>query len=123
MENDIEQAKAQVQYLLDGLGHLDTSNLQVGSEGGAEQANRVAEQFVDGCIVLLRRFGPALIRAAEDSALLDVLDEQVGSNPGVDLVVPQAVIDAALAADDTAPLRLIVANLAAMQDSAQAAEQ
>lgn len=114
---EINQAKDQVQFLLERLGQLGNSTLQVRIEGAGTRENQVAEQFVEGCMVLMRRYGAALVQAAEDSATLDDLEHHIGNNPGVDLVVPEAVIESTLAADETAPLRVIVAHLTAMQDA------
>lgn len=110
-------ARDQVQFLLARLGQLGNSNIQVRVEGGTGQENQAAEQFVEGCIVLLRRFGGTLIQAADDSEALDSLEYQISHNPGVDLVVPPSVLESTLAADESAPLRVLVAHLAAWQDA------
>lgn len=110
-------AKAQVQFLLGQLEQLGNSSIQVRVDGGTEQENQVAQRFVEGSIVLMRRFGAVLEQAAQDSVLLEVFEQQITDNPATDWIVPDEVVEATLAEDASAPVRLMIANLASWHEA------
>lgn len=118
-----EQAREQLQFLLDQLGQLGNSAIQVRVPDGTQQENLAAEKFVEGCIVLLRRFGAGIAQAVEDTRVLDHLEDQITNNPAVDLIVPDAVIESTLAVDEQAPLRMLVEHLVAWHEAHPQAAQ